>query len=842
MRTIRSLMIIVIIGVLMSVSETIKVYIDWDEDGFTADDLVTPDVMDGSVSIGILDPESRVASVGMLNLTMDNSDREYSPENSSGSHYGDLRPGKPVQVTADADSTTYTIFTGTLVSVTPTATLYGDRIATIIAEDKMSRYQRDIELSLPLREEVTADELLEMITGEVFGGAAASGEIIAFDHLDDGDTVTVDEQTYTYKDVLTPVANEVLTNQFDGVGFAGGYFEMVNLMNAINTGAHPGTAYAAATLRHPSVNASNGSMSIGIRDSERDGYVDIGDIASGYDGAGSTIAFGGNIISDPAATDEPTELGIRRLHLPLWKVGTPSGRTVTVSIYPSQGSNLPPDTTSLAYTGAQITFDADTLSATAGSYVTLDITDGILNDWNPNDSQLWWITVEIDGTASASDYIRWGSVASPASAIRFRSSTLTGSTWSTMAYTNVPLVWVPGYVDITAKAPGSYGNSIALSDSTADLTTPATLSGGSTGITTSFETGILSFLYAGDLWSSRDEANAMSAIDDVVRSEYGFFAIARNGQPTFKNKDFFFLLGNDTGVTIDNTHSAAVNPRISRDDIRNLITVSHVPRRTLTSGTIAQSSRGYKADAGTGTERWSTDDPIESGTTVIKLPFKDPSTERKIAAISVSPLVAGTNYNVTDDPNSGSAGTSYNSNTKFKVTYAITGSDIEVTLINNTTKVLYLHDLAVTGVGLASYDEEQIVQRDNDGIDTYGKMVYQYNIPIPVPESFLLPFAQFLLFDRKDPRFMIDGLEFTDPEHSAAKHMFKYEIFDLFAVDADQLGISSSKQMITGMEYTFAGAQVTSMVIYTRDVGSKTYWELGITNFSELGQTTTLAL
>jgi len=958
--------------------EQIKVYIDWDDDGFAAGDRIDAVVRDGSLTIGITDPDSHMAQIGSLSLTLDNSDRAFSPLNTGAAEYGNLIPGKALQITADADATTYTLFTGEITRIVPSSNLYGDRLVTIDAEDRMADYQRDIDLTIPLRQSVTADVLIGMITASVKGGAAATGEIYNTAHLQDDDQVIIGDNTYIFKDTLTPASYEVDTD--NAVVRAGGMFgEMENLANAINAGPYAGTAYAATTPRHLLVSAM-GYPAIGVPDSERDTFVNLGDIATGYTAIGRMFAFGGVL------QNEPTEMPFRRIWLPMWKVGSPSGRTVTVSLeLPVAGTGVPSGT--LGYTGAQVTFDADTLSSTAGTYIEVDFPDSTINDYAiEGTSQFWWITVSIDGAASAANYVRWGADADGlyGNGIRTRESHYTGGAWSAPAFANTPILWLPGICDLTAVNPGTWGNGIALFTETVHIhadsvtvntgsvasgditstespdgvylqlnettstpgfdyefdfsglgataltvhmigrydgsvahtvnvdawngatwdtlgtlvssatdgehdyvldashtiagavtirfqhTSPGNvnhdlyidhlyittvsgstveelevsgthLSGGTEGVTTDFETGTQTFTYAGDQWSSDGDVNAMSAVRDVVDSEYGWFVIARDGMPTFRNKNLLFVAANATPFVLDNTHVSIDNPRISRDDIRNVVTVSHTPRGTLASGTIAQTARSYRADAGTGVERWSPDVAVGNNATVIKLPFKDPSTERPIAALSVTPLIAGTHYDVTDD--AGGGGTSYNSNANFKLTYFVNASEIEITLVNNTANtILYVHDLYVVGVGLVSYDQEQIVKRDDTSISAYGKIVYDYTVPLPAPETFLNSLASHLLTSRSTAQFLTDGVTYDNPIDAGTSHLFSRDLFDLVAVSDDQLSLSAQKLLIVGLEYTFAAGQVSGVSLFTRDVGNNTYWQLGTTGFSELGATTRLAL
>jgi hypothetical protein len=75
-----------------------------------------------------------------------------------------------------------------------------------------------------------------------------------------------------------------------------------------------------------------------------------------------------------------------------------------------------------------------------------------------------------------------------------------------------------------------------------------------------------------------------------------------------------------------------------------------------------------------------------------------------------------------------------------------------------------------------------------------------------------------------------------------ASHLFSRGLFDLIALTDAQLSYSAQKFLIVGLEYGFNAGGVSSVLFFTRDVGNLTYWLLGTTNFSELGDTTRLSL
>lgn len=85
----------------------------------------------------------------------------------------------------------------------------------------------------------------------VSAGTAATGVLTAAGQPTDGETVTIDGKVYTFQDTLTNVDGNVLIG-------ATASDSLDNLIAAIMGTAGAGTTYAAATTRHPTVNAAAG--------------------------------------------------------------------------------------------------------------------------------------------------------------------------------------------------------------------------------------------------------------------------------------------------------------------------------------------------------------------------------------------------------------------------------------------------------------------------------------------------------------------------------------------------------------------------------------------------------
>lgn len=88
----------------------------------------------------------------------------------------------------------------------------------------------------------------EPVAGNSFG-ASASGLLSLSANAADGETVSIDANVYTFQAALTNVANNVQLG-------ATASDSLDNLVAAINLTGTPGTQYAAATAKHPTVRAA----------------------------------------------------------------------------------------------------------------------------------------------------------------------------------------------------------------------------------------------------------------------------------------------------------------------------------------------------------------------------------------------------------------------------------------------------------------------------------------------------------------------------------------------------------------------------------------------------------
>ena len=159
----------------MAATATYTIEVDTDGDGSYATDL-TAYVQEAVWGLGMAEPWAPVAAVGSARVVLVNTDKRFSPEN-TGSPYYDattgmtaLRPRRRVRITADAGSGAVTMWTGMIRALEPTPGVYGERTATLVCEDFMA-YLKAERVSIPLQEDIRADEIIEALLDTFVDGS-----------------------------------------------------------------------------------------------------------------------------------------------------------------------------------------------------------------------------------------------------------------------------------------------------------------------------------------------------------------------------------------------------------------------------------------------------------------------------------------------------------------------------------------------------------------------------------------------------------------------------------------------------------------------------------------------
>ncbi|MCY3779377.1 MAG: hypothetical protein OXG78_03625 [Chloroflexi bacterium] len=150
----------------MSTSWTIA--IDWDRNGdFSGEhDDITQRVLLAEWFVGMQRPYQLTADGSTLAVRLNNKDKRFSPENSSGPLYGNLAPLRPVRIQSDDGTTTRTHWSGWIAAIVPVGGKYGNRQVDIMAHGAM-QFLKTTETKIELQENQRSDQIIDALVQEV---------------------------------------------------------------------------------------------------------------------------------------------------------------------------------------------------------------------------------------------------------------------------------------------------------------------------------------------------------------------------------------------------------------------------------------------------------------------------------------------------------------------------------------------------------------------------------------------------------------------------------------------------------------------------------------------------
>ncbi len=159
---------------------TWTVAIDWERNSNfigTYDD-VTNRVLDAHWLIGARKPYQDVADEMMLSLTLDNSDKRYSPEYASSPLFGSVVSFRPVRVQSNDGTTVRTHYTGWIEKIEPEVNQYGERTIKVICSGAATLFLASAETNLEVQENKRTDEIIDALLDEVVLPPALIGNAI----------------------------------------------------------------------------------------------------------------------------------------------------------------------------------------------------------------------------------------------------------------------------------------------------------------------------------------------------------------------------------------------------------------------------------------------------------------------------------------------------------------------------------------------------------------------------------------------------------------------------------------------------------------------------------------
>jgi len=785
------------------------VYVDFDNDGAftTAGDDLSAYWVSTDLNTGMTGPDQQVASVGRCALLLDNTAQLFSPRNTTSTYYGKLLPGLPVRVDATDGVTSWTIFRGVTMRWQPSSGhIHGDRRCKLDCMDFAGRLQRT-EIALPMQYDATADAVIAKICASAFGGGQATGYLDLHDTPADGDTVTIGNRTYTFRNALTGDPDEVLISSDSEE-----WYTARNLALAVNAGIGAGTQYGSGTTRHTQVTANADPVN-GYPDSLQDGGLNLQDVASAYEALGIRVLR----VSARAIVADSVWLYLK-------KTGTPTG-TLTVTLEATAGFDP---------TGTPITADATATLDEADLDTNYAWVEFVFAGTVTVDPYLGlYVVLTTDRAASAVNYVTLG-VDTSGAGVRMK----TAGTWSAIpAMTDDAIFWLPApRVTFDANARGAWGNVALSTDSSAVSVSGATLTGGSdapAGLT-SFETGVETFERAADQWSS-NTTNGLTAVKDCVESEHNaLFWVAADGTLTFKNRHWIDKQHAVASVLTLVNHPDAAVTGVDYQDIANSVRVDATPLGVGAEGVIATAAGGIKAYPTTTVKRLNLLDAPDFNTQTLN--FIDGDTKTIIGAEDIVTPVLGVDFTVTTE-----AGVPFTDDALVGLGVAVAAGEVQATGYNLSGRVLLINNLQVRGKPLFNVDRQSAVYENATSISTYGKAALTWRLPFFSTMLFAQAVASYEGIRRSTPREVLSGLSFKGVTEINGVNLHSLDIGDKLTISDQQAKLDEVAVLVWGRRTRIGVGNISSITLTVLELDDAV-WLLGVAGYSELGVTTRLGL
>ncbi len=349
---------------------------------------------------------------------------------------------------------------------------------------------------------------------------------------------------------------------------------------------------------------------------------------------------------------------------------------------------------------------------------------------------------------------------------------------------------------------------------------------GSTTLYSNLETGVNTFNWAGDNWSRG--VSVLSALRDLMATEGGFLYESRSGLiESFNRHHFLNDMLNSVDATITETMllRGGVHYEYGRD-IANHVTVKFHPRTAGTSletvGTLQQSFNVPKNASAT-----------------LRLAFDDGS-NNKIGAYGVV-CVANTDYRAYTQPD----GMGAPMTDVVSVTVIEGGSNCQLLFTNRSAvaDAWIARGTRVRGYKITDFGAQEYVAADETSIGDFGRQQLVHDLKMLDDPEYARNLCAWELQTRADPRGQINGLTIQANVSDALMiNALARTIGDRIAVSESQTGLSSAEYHIVGEKHTLPNRYNHRAAWTLRPARAMEYWKLGTAGYSELGQTTELAL
>ena len=414
-------------------------------------------------------------------------------------------------------------------------------------------------------------------------------------------------------------------------------------------------------------------------------------------------------------------------------------------------------------------------------------------------------------------FIGWISSVKPTAGVSPDTATITAQAWNSRA--QLSEVSIPVQESVTYDAvldkimetsrvypPGTSAWFLGVSGQS-ELGQTAQL--GDTSTFSNFETGISTFLFAGDSWT--DSTSIYGAFQETVGREYGRCWQARDGSLHAINRHKL-ITDKTTDFTFSDTMSDMEYEYGAPDDMANQVHVKARTRRETASQVVAGLQNPVAIAGGGGTVDITY--IVESQDSGVSLAVKSPITPVQTTDFLVNAASDGTGANLTGDC-TGAIIADESFATRVGVRYT-----------NNNASAGYITFGQLRGTKLDNFAVVEQTTKDDSSIASYGKRQLSWQYAMDSTET-ADSIAEFILLERKDPRGRVKNVSFR-PQTSAAllTAALSHSVFARIGITEAQTGLNAAPYFLVKETHAIEASDYA--VVWGLEAASATdFWVLG---------------
>lgn len=344
---------------------------------------------------------------------------------------------------------------------------------------------------------------------------------------------------------------------------------------------------------------------------------------------------------------------------------------------------------------------------------------------------------------------------------------------------------------------------------------------------TALDTGNTTLPYAGDSENQTGKGiKAQGVIRSMMAAELGrFYFDTRNAQFTMHNRHRDIL--NNTAAAAFTLSDFWGGPETAADDTANRITLNYEPRAVGAPGEVIWTAAGLPLKLNPGEHKQLT------------ARYVDPDSDKPMGAMEFIPPLLGLDYTATTDEE----GSGTDISNKVTVGVEFGGSSATVWLDSSVT--CYVQVLQLRGTPLRRFDRQSLTESDGDSYYDSDWQDKSIDIPAISDEDFARNVAKHYLARHSErlTRLASVTLLSSYDNGTAAGYAVNYTVGDRITI-TDSFTQHDLDYFIVGETHSIqAGSAPTWTIKWAlRPASREVFWRVGISGYSELGETTRITL